>query len=230
MHFVVMGCGRVGVNLVKRLVDSGHSVAVIDNNRDSFNRLPVDFDGEKVVGFGFDVDTLRRAGIQDAFAFAAVTANDNTNILAARVVREKFGLEKVVARIFDVSRAEVFEKLGVPTVATIRWTADQVLRHMIPLGATDEFRDPTGSVSLIQVDYDESWLMHTVAKIEELSGARVAYITRLGEAFLPSNGDLLQLNDILHLLAPVGKIQKVSHLLAKRFDMATDGTKGGVVQ
>jgi trk system potassium uptake protein TrkA len=220
MHFVVMGCGRVGSSLVKRLESLGHSVAIIDSDQSSLDALPSDFSGKKVHGFGFDTDTLKRAGIQDAFAFAAVSANDNSNILATRVAREKFGTQKVVSRIFNTSRAEFFEKLGIPTVATIRWTTDQVLRHMIPLGATDEFRDPSGKISLVQVDYDESWILHSVSEIERISSAKIAYITRQGEAFLPKGKDLLQMNDILHLLVPVDLVQGLSHLLAKRFDMA----------
>ncbi len=133
-----MGCGRVGATLAQSLESHGHSVAVIDQNPDSFRRLDVEFSGSKVTGLGFDRDTLTQAGIDDAYGFAAVSDGDNSNILAARVVRETYGIENVVARIYDPHRAEIYQRLGISTVATVRWTADQMLRRMLPMGATDE--------------------------------------------------------------------------------------------
>ncbi len=146
----------VGATLAKSLEDNGHSVSVIDQNPEAFRRLDPEFGGNKVTGLGFDRDTLRQAGIEDAFAFAAVSDGDNSNILAARVVRETFGIENVVARIYDPHRAEIYQRLGIPTVATVRWTAHQVLRRLLPMGATDEFRDSSGQIQLSQVDVHEA--------------------------------------------------------------------------
>ncbi|MDQ4024175.1 MAG: TrkA family potassium uptake protein, partial [Actinomycetota bacterium] len=148
-----MGCGRVGSTLAQAIESRGHSVAIIDQNPDAFRRLPSEFEGQKVTGVGFDRDTLVQAGIKDTYAFAAVSDGDNSNVLAARVARETYGVDNVVARIYDPQRAEIYQRLGIPTVATVRWTADQVLRRMLPLGATDEYRDPSGQVRLAQVDY-----------------------------------------------------------------------------
>ncbi|MGH3344117.1 MAG: potassium channel family protein, partial [Carbonactinosporaceae bacterium] len=124
MHIVIMGCGRVGSTLAHILEDQGHSVAVIDKEPAAFRRLGSHFDGRRVTGMGFDRDTLREAGIEQAAALASVSSGDNSNILAARVARETFGVENVVARIYDPRRAEVYQRLGIPTVATVRWTAD----------------------------------------------------------------------------------------------------------
>ena len=110
-------------------------MAVIDQDADAFRRLGPDFAGKTVTGVGFDRDTLLEAGIEQADAFAAVSSGDNSNILAARVARETFGVENVVARIYDPGRAEVYQRLGIPTVATVRWTADQVLRRLLPGGS-----------------------------------------------------------------------------------------------
>ena len=152
VHFVIMGCGRVGATLAQNLEENGHSVSVIDQNPEAFRRLDPGFEGNKVTGLGFDRDTLTQAGIEDAFAFAAVSDGDNSNILAARVVRETFGIENVVARIYDPHRAEIYQRLGIPTVATVRWTAFQVLRRLLPMGASDEFRDYSGKIQLSQID------------------------------------------------------------------------------
>jgi trk system potassium uptake protein TrkA len=200
VHFVIMGCGRVGATLAKSLEDNGHSVSVIDQNPEAFRRLDSEFGGNKVTGLGFDRDTLKQAGIEDAFAFAAVSDGDNSNILAARVVRETFGIENVVARIYDPHRAEIYQRLGIPTVATVRWTAFQVLRRLLPMGATDEFRDFSGKIQLSQIDIHQGWVGKPLRTLEEASGARVAYVTRYGEGTLPTPTTVLQENDTVHVL------------------------------
>ena len=144
-----MGCGRVGSTLAHSLESQGHDVAVIDQNSYAFRRLGTAFEGQRVTGIGFDRDTLAEAGIEAAYAFAAVSSGDNSNILAARVARETFGVEHVVARIYDPGRAEVYQRLGIPTVATVRWTADQMLRRLLPagLGARAHATPAAGSCS-----------------------------------------------------------------------------------
>ncbi|ACZ30936.1 TrkA-N domain protein [Xylanimonas cellulosilytica DSM 15894] len=195
-----MGCGRVGASLAHEIEARGHSVAVIDQNPEAFRRLPAEFGGQKVTGIGFDRETLVQAGIEDTYAFAAVSDGDNSNVLAARVARETFGVEKVVARIYDPKRAEIYQRLGIPTVATVRWTSDQVLRRMLPLGATDEYRDPSGQVRLAQVDYHPGWAGLSVRRIEEATGARVAFLSRYTDGVMATPGTVLQENDVLHVL------------------------------
>ncbi|WP_278237497.1 TrkA family potassium uptake protein [Isoptericola sp. AK164] len=208
-----MGCGRVGSTLAPTIEANGHSVAVIDQNPDAFRRLPSDFAGHKVTGVGFDRETLTQAGIEDTFGFAAVSDGDNSNVLAARVARETYGVEHVVARIYDPHRAEIYQRLGIPTVATVRWTADQVLRRMLPLGATDEYRDPSGTVRLAQVDHHPGWLGLSVRRIEATTGARVAFITRYAEALIVGPDTLLQENDVLHVLMHADDAARVERLL-----------------
>lgn len=208
-----MGCGRVGAALAQSLEDRGHSVAVVDQNPESFRRLPPDFGGNKVTGLGFDRDTLTSAGIDDAYAFAAVADGDNSNILAARVVRETFGVENVVARIYDPHRAEIYQRLGIPTVATVRWTTDQVLRRLLPMGATDEFRDSSGQISLAQIDVHAGWVGRPVRHLQDASGARVAYLTRYGDGVLPGPDTVLQENDVVHVLVRVEDMDRVERVL-----------------
>ena len=201
MHIVIMGCGRVGSKLAHSLEDRGHSVAIIDQDPEAFRRLRGGFKGKKITGVGFDQDVLQAAGIEDAGAFAAVSSGDNSNVIAARVARESFGVERVAARIYDPRRAEVYQRLGIPTVATVRWTADQMLRRLLPEGAEALWRDPTGEVVLAEVAYDPAWVGEKVHAIEEATWARVAFITRLGEAMLPGPGVVLQEGDVLHVIA-----------------------------
>src|SRR5438309_3428075 len=179
-----MGCGRVGSTIAHSLEVAGHSVAVVDQNASAFRRLGADFRGRQVTGVGFDRDTLIEAGIEEADAFAAVSSGDNSNIISARVARETFGVAHVVARIYDPRRAEVYARLGIPTVATVRWTADEMLRRLMPDGAHSLWSDPTGHVVLVQVTYDRGWVGRSIKKVEELTAARVAFVTRFGDAML----------------------------------------------
>jgi trk system potassium uptake protein TrkA len=199
VHVVIMGCGRVGSALAKSLEGKGCSVAIIDQDAGAFRRLSPDFGGQRVTGVGFDRDTLIEAGIDRAEAFAAVSSGDNSNIIAARVARETFGIENVVARIYDSGRAEVYQKVGIPTVATVRWTADQVMRRLLPAGTLSEWRDPSGKVVLAEVEVSHDWIGHRVSQLEEESGARVAMLTRLGNGILPNRETVVQDGDLVHV-------------------------------
>ncbi len=200
MHIVILGCGRVGALLAHRLDEMGHSVAVIDQDANSFRKLGPEFTGQTVTGVGFDRETLETAGIARAHAFAAVSSGDNSNILAARVARETYGVEEVVARIYDPRRAEVYQRLGIPTVATVSWTTGQIMRRMLPLGAEDEYRDPGGTVVLAEVHLGQVWMGETSSSLEEATGSRIAFITRYGQAMLTGAETVLQDGDLVHVL------------------------------
>jgi trk system potassium uptake protein TrkA len=200
VHVVIMGCGRVGSTLARSLEDRDHTVSVIDSNPDAFRRLGPSFGGTKVTGIGFDQDVLDRAGIEKADAFAAVSSGDNSNIIAARVARETFGIQQVVARIYDPGRAEVYQRLGITTVATVKWTADQVLRRILPAGAEPDFRDPSGTIRVDHVPVNESWIGRRTVTFQEQSGSRIAWIDRLGEGMIPTRESVMQEGDLLHLV------------------------------
>ena len=208
-----MGCGRVGSTLARDFQALGHSVSVIDQDREAFRRLGADFNGLTVAGIGFDRDTLIEAGIQRADAFAAVSDGDNSNILAARVARETYGVKNVVARIYDPGRAEIYQRLGIPTVATVLWTTDQIMRRILPTGAKSQWQDATGRVQLVESSLHSGWFGNQVISIEKLTKARVAFVTRLGEGLIPDEHSVLQEGDVVHLLVTEDELKNVDAAL-----------------
>ncbi len=214
MHIVIMGCGRVGSTLAHILEDRGNSVAIIDQDPEAFRKLRASFKGSRVTGVGFDRDVLMQAGIDKSDAFAAVSSGDNSNIIAARVARESFGIERVAARIYDPRRAEVYQRLGIPTVATVRWTADQMLRKLLPEGAEPLWRDPTGKIVLAEVAVSPRWFGEKIKTVEAAAGTRIAFIDRLGEAMVPTPVTVLQEGDVLHVIAPEGELDRIAAVLS----------------
>jgi trk system potassium uptake protein TrkA len=215
VHIVIMGCGRVGSTLARTLEKQGHSVAVVDQDPTAFRRLGSDFTGKRVTGVGFDQDTLREAGIEEAGAFAAVSSGDNSNIIAARVARENFGVENVAARIYDPRRAEVYQRLGIPTVATVRWTADQMLRRLLPSGAEPNWQDPSGAVQLAEIPFAPAWIGHRAVRLEQEAEVRVAFVTRLGQGILPTPDMVLQEGDLVHVMLRTADLEAVEAVFAK---------------
>jgi len=212
VHVVILGCGRVGSAVARRLDARGHSVAVVDQNVDAFTRLGADFGGRTVAGVGFDRDTLIEAGIEQAGAFAAVSSGDNSNIIAARVARETFGVETVVARIYDPRRAEVYTRLGIPTVATVRWTAEQMVRQILP-DPVEEWSDPSGTVTVARVPFGTHWIGEVVGRVEAAGKVRIVSITRFGTAMIPHQQTVLQDGDVLHVSVEHTRVAEISALL-----------------
>jgi trk system potassium uptake protein TrkA len=216
VHIVIMGCGRVGSTLAHILEDREASIAIIDRDPEAFRRLRSSFKGERVTGIGFDRAVLIQAGIERADAFAAVSSGDNSNIIAARVARETFGVLRVAARIYDPRRAEVYERLGIPTVATVRWTADQMLRKLLPEGTEPLWRDPTGKIVLAEVAFSPAWIGEPVKAAEASSMTRIVFIDRLGQAFVPEPGTVLQEGDVIHVVARESELDRIAVALGSR--------------
>jgi trk system potassium uptake protein TrkA len=187
VHFVIMGCGRVGSTLAHILESQGHTVAIIDAEESAFRRLGQGFAGRRVTGIGFDRDTLREAGIEDAHAFAAVSSGDNS------------------------------------TVATVRWTADQMMRRLLPHGSEPEWRDPSGTIRLAEVPVDSAWVGERISRLEIESGGRVAFLTRLGEGLLPGSDTVLQDGDIVHVIMRDDDADAIESVFRRRSTTPAEG-------
>ena len=206
---IVVGCGRVGSELAVNLEEGGHSVAVIDKNRNAFRRLPERWSGRAVLGFGFDRDHLEQAGIAEAQALAAVTSGDNTNILTARIARETFQIPHVVARIYDPRRAVIYQKLGIPTVATVTWTTDQVTRRLFPEVSHTDWTDPGGRLAMIEHDIPPGWAGRKLGELDEGDRWRLVAVSRGGVASLPRPDLVGQEGDVLHIMAKQDAVEEL---------------------
>lgn len=210
MYVVIMGCGRVGSSLAAGLERLGHEVAIVDRDEQAFRRLGPEFRGRQVVGVGFHREVLLDAGVDKADAFAAVSSGDNSNIIAARVARETFGVERVVARIYDAKRAAVYERLGIPTVATVPWTTDRFMRMLLPDGAATAWRDPAGTVAILPLPLHEEWVGRPIRELESAAGCRVAFIVRFGSGVLPKPDTAVQAEDTVYVAALSGTVSDVT--------------------
>lgn len=196
---MIMGCGRVGALVADELDSVGHSVAIIDQDPDAFSRLSPDFSGRRITGSGFDRTVLKKARITDAYAFAAVSNGDNSNIIATRTVAEEFGVKHVVARISDPERASLYERLGIPTIAATKRIGSAVLTRMLPPGSSLAWTDPTGQVSLVAVRPAPSWYGKPFRAVSEATGGTVAFVSRLASIEVARPFMVVQEEDELYI-------------------------------
>ena len=215
MRVVVVGCGRVGSELATILSREGHEVAVIDKSAAALQRLAMDWGGKGVVGFGFDRDALEEAGIAEADALAAVTNGDNSNILTARIARETYQVPNVVARIYDPRRAIIYRRLGIPTVATVTWTVDQVVRRLLPDRTITEWSSPTGDVVLVERSAPAAWVGFKLDDVEVPGECRVVALSRAGKSVLFKPGMLGQEGDVLYVSVLEPALGKLEQRLAR---------------
>ena len=213
MHIVVVGCGRVGSELAGALELDSHTVSVIDKNARAFRRLPDTFKGTTVLGFGFDRDHLAEAGIDDAGAFASVTNGDNSNILCARIARESYGIERVVARIYDPRRALIYQRLGIPTVATVSWTTDQVLRRLVPDETHHDWIDATGKIGLVERAIPPAAVGKKLAVLNQPGRFWLTAVSRFGQAQVVTSDMVGQEGDVLVFISAMDALDQLqAHL------------------
>jgi trk system potassium uptake protein TrkA len=214
VHVVVVGCGRVGSGLGVLLVEGGHSVSIVDKNPKAFRRLPPDWAGTTILGSGFDRQDLERAGADGAGALAAVTSGDNSNILTARIARETYGIPNVVARIYDPRRAEIYQRVGIPTVATVRWTINQVMRRLLPESTVD-WTDASGRLAMVDRLMPEHWAGLRLRDVGMPGRASLVAVTRGGSPRLDVGELVGQEGDVMHLAVVVDALDELERRLAE---------------
>jgi trk system potassium uptake protein TrkA len=212
VHIVVVGCGRVGSELAMQLSEEGHSVVIIDKNRDSLRRL-TRYHGKTLIGSGFDRDILFQADASRADALAAVTSGDNTNILCARIARDNYHIKNVVARIYDPQRAEVYMKLGIPTVATSLWTTQQVKRWMMPSEESIEWTDGASTLHLVERIVPDLLAGRPMSQFNVGDNVRVVGLIRGGQGRVNIEGLFAQEDDMLEFIVTSQGLEDLKVLL-----------------
>jgi trk system potassium uptake protein TrkA len=188
------------VAITVALAQRGHSVAIIDKRRDAFDRLPPEFDARMIVGVGFDRAVMEEAGIKDADAFVAVSNGDNSNIVSARIAREHYGVKKVIARIYDPKRAEIYERLNIPTVSTVKWAVAHI--QFLLFHGKEEMKESLAGGSLLhyQLEVPDHLIGQPIASVEKEGAITVAGVERGGQGFLPVKGSTFQQADLAHFI------------------------------
>jgi trk system potassium uptake protein TrkA len=195
---------------VSRLLDAeGHQVTVIDSNWAALKRLGPEFKGRTITGGGFDRDVLLRAGIEQAEAFAAASSSDSVNIVAARVARNIFHVPRVVARLYEPRRAEVYRKLGLVTFSSSTWGAER-LRELLTHSALDPVLSlGSGEVSVITVEAPPHLVGRTVHDLTAPGEIGVMALTREGRALIPLFGTQFRAGDLIHVVVAAGAMARL---------------------
>jgi len=195
-----------------QLSEEGHSVVVVDRNRDAFRRL-TRFHGKTLVGSGFDRDILFQAEANQADGLAAVTSGDNSNILCARIARDNYNIKNVVARIYDPARADIYMKLGIPTVATSLWTTLQVKRWLLPSDDSVEWTDGTGTLHLVERVVPDALAGKPLTSFNFNSDVRVVGLVRGGLGRVNIEGLFAQEDDVIEFLVTTDGLESLQSLL-----------------
>lgn len=215
MKVIVMGCGRVGEQVARIMSAEGHDVSVIDCNAQALDRLGPEFRGRRVLGVGFDRKTLIEAGIEEADAFAATSSSDNVNIVAARAARIMFHVPRVVARLFDPRRAEIYQRLGLVTISSTTWGARRIYELLTHADIDCVMSFGAGEVKLVQIEASAALAGRMVKHITAPGEVSVVAITRKGQAFLPSLGTEFRQGDLVHLAVLGSAMERLPAILGE---------------
>lgn len=212
MKTVIVGCGRVGAQLASLLSLEGHEVAIVDRDPRAFDRLAPNYRGQRITGVGFDREVLRQAGVERADAFVSVTSGDNTNIVAALMARREFHVPKVVTRVFDPQRAEIYRRFGIPTISPTTWAATEIKEMLVHSDLSSRLTLGSGEVEIVEVELPPALVGHAVGDIAAPGEIAVITIVRQGKGLIPFPGAAFQLGDTVYLAvlsSALGKLKKL---------------------
>jgi trk system potassium uptake protein TrkA len=215
MRLIVMGCGRVGSTLAAQFAVDGHDVRVVDRNPKARRLLPANFTGQFHVGNGYNKRVLEVAGIVHADAYVAVSSGDNSNIVGARTAKEVYRVPQVIARIYDPRRAEIYRNLGIPTVASVRWTANEIRRMLQHPYLTPEYAFGNGEALLVREPIPDYLAGRAIVEFDADGEVRTVEVTRLGRSFLAHPGFLLEPGDLVTFAVTPAALGRLRGFLRK---------------
>jgi trk/ktr system potassium uptake protein len=213
MNVIIVGCGRVGARLSSLLSSSGHSVVIIDKNPVAFERLEAAFKGKTMVGVGFDRKVLIEAGIEHADALVAVTNGDNSNIVISSIAVEDFHVPRVIARINDPIRAEIFPKLGITTISSTLWTSTRIYEYLVSPELHNVLSVGSAGVQLFEFEVPNLLIGRNVRDLNVTNEIRVVAITREGVGFIPVLGSTFKRLDRVLVAVDTQSIDKLRSML-----------------
>lgn len=215
MHIIVVGAGHMGRGLARRLCRQGHDVTVLDQRREKLDELGDDFCGERVVGVGFDRNALAAAGVERASAVVACTSSDEANIVIARIARGTYRVPRVIARLYDIAKAEAYRRLGIQTISTTDWG----IRHACELLAYQEldavYEIGSGDVRLVRSDVPALLEGRPVREITAVGEVQVVAVSRNNETFVPTLGTVLEHGDVVYAAVAASASAKFAYMLGK---------------
>lgn len=214
MKFVVLGCGRVGAQLANTLFVGGHDVAIIDRNPKAFHRLNASFQGRKITGVGFDRDVLVEAGIEKADGFASVTNGDNSNIISALIARRVFKVPRVITRIYDPFRANIYKQFGIPTISSTVWGATQIQEHLLYQELKSEISFGSGEVQLLEFEVPALLVGHPVSELTAEGQATITCLVRLGRAMVPTAATRLEVGDLIYACVGIDFLNRFREMVS----------------
>jgi trk system potassium uptake protein TrkA len=213
MRIIIVGCGRIGSGLAQALDKAGHEIYVIDSNPAAFSKLNPAFKGKTIEGIGFDRDVLKKARIDRADALAAVTSSDESNAVIAQLAREAYRVPKVVARMYDRQKAEIYRRLGVLTLSSTAWGIRRAmdLINYSPLNTVLSLG--SGDVELVEIEVPALLIGRQARELMLAGEVTVAAVDRGNKTFIPTMGTTLEKGDVIYLTVATGSTGRLKRLL-----------------
>ncbi|SHO52747.1 potassium channel family protein [Desulfopila aestuarii] len=213
MRVIIIGCGRVGMQLASLLSMGGHDVVIVDRDMRAFEKLGPNFRGQKIVGVGFDREVLKQAQIEQSDALVAMTSSDNTNIVVSLIARREFRVPKIVTRVHEPERAEIYRRFGIPTISATTWAANEVLKMIAHRDLASRLTLGNGEVEILQIDLPPHLAEHSISELTVSGEIMISTIVRQGKALIPFSGSKLHAGDVVYLAVLSSSMEKLKKLL-----------------
>lgn len=213
MKVIIVGCSHMGAGLAMNLQDKGHEVTIIDRQEDAFKKLPSVFHGQTIVGFGIDKSVLEAANINRVDAVITSTDNDETNALLARIAKNEYRVPRVIARIYNPRKADIYQSFGIQTISPIMWGIQRV-SELLSYNQLDCVWGPeNGNVEMIRIETPSLLIGRPLRELESVGEIKVVTITRGNKAFIPVSGTVVEAQDVLYIVVATTAIRKLKEML-----------------
>lgn len=213
MKIIIVGYGRMGASLSSNLAKKGHDVTVIDSNPEVFQDLGKDFSGKKITGIGFDRDILKQAKIDQVDAVVSCTSSDEVNAVIARIAKNVYRVPRVIARLYEPIKADIYQRLGIQTISTTTWGIDRAAEMLTYNQLDNVYEIGNGNVNLVRIEVPPLLIGHVVRELITVGEIQVISITRNNKTFIPTSGTIFEVGDIIYIAVYITAIDKFKSML-----------------